>query len=148
MRLRPPTLAAAVLSALALPSRAAPTGDGCTHTIVARLAEPSGSMQALVDETVCGGDYGSDVTATVRLLGPDTPHDGVAVLGVDTGGHAEDRPRLAWSAARVLDVTVPNLSFLKVLTREAQGVHVRLRFDPDDPARRAAWLRQQGVAPD
>ena len=148
MRFLQACLAAGIFFAFGMPCRASPTEDGCTHAIVVHAAEPSGPYQAVVDETVCDGDYGSDVTATVRLVGPGTTREGVAVLGVDTGGHAEDRPHLAWSAPAVLDVTVPNLSFLKVLTRAAQGVHVRLHFDPDEPAARAAWLKQHGLAPD
>ncbi len=70
-------------------SQAAQAKDGCTHPIVARVAKPSGQLQAMVDEAVCGGDYGSNVTATVRLVGPDTTRDSVPVLGVETGGHAE-----------------------------------------------------------
>ena len=141
-------LAAGVICAFGMTCCAAQTGEGCTHAIVARLAEPSGPFQALVDEAVCGGDSGSDVTATVRLVGPGTAPDGVAVLGVDTGGYAESRPLLAWSAPAVLDVTVPNLSFLKVLTRDVRGVQVRLHFSPNEPAARAAWLKQHGLAAD
>ena len=32
--------------------------------------------------------------------------------------------------------------------REFDGVRVDLRFDPDDPADRAAWRQKYGMSPD
>ena len=39
-------------------------------------------------------------------------------------------------------------SYLNVLTRQAEGIHVDIHFDPDDAAARAAWLKQAGRSPD
>jgi hypothetical protein len=41
-----------------------------------------------------------------------------------------------------------NSGYLNVLTRQAEGIRVDLRLDPDDPAARAAWLEQTGQSPD
>ena len=122
--------------------------DRCRHAIVMRAVSPDRVWQAVVDEADCGaGPYASDITATLRV-GPVSSAAGVSVLGADTGGHVEDRPRLAWSGAGTLDVTVPNLSFLKVLELHPGDVRVHLRFDPDDPAARQAWLKEHNLAPD
>jgi len=76
------------------------------------------------------------------------PFREIQVLGVDTGGHEDERPVIAWSAPNVLRVTVPLHSLLNILTRQADGVHVDIHFDPDDPAARAAWLKQTDQSPD
>ena len=137
-----------VVLLLLLSMRPACSADApCEHTTVERSASPDQRWQAVVDEATCGaGPYASDVTATVRVgrVGSSTA---VAVLGVDTAGHAEDRPRIAWSGT-ALDVTVPNLSFLKVLELHPGDVRVHLHFDPDDPAARKAWLKEHNLAPD
>jgi len=70
------------------------------------------------------------------------------VLSIDTRGHDEARPLVAWTAPDVLRVTVPNISHLSMMTRAFQGVKIDLRFDPDDPAARAAWLRKYDLRPD
>ena len=122
------------------------TGDGkdtCEHAIVARVPSPDGAWEARVDEAVCLFGFGvGAVVAGVHLVSTHDPARSVDLLGVDTGAHEDERPRLAWTAPDVLQVTVPNRSFLKVLTRQFDGVRVELRFESDDPAERAAWLRQ------
>ena len=126
----------------------ADAADGCKHTVVGRQVSPGQAWQAVVDETICdAGPYSSDITATVRV-GRVSSSAAIAVLGVDTGGHAEDRPRLTWSGANILDVTVPNLSFLKVLQLRPGDVRVHLLFSPNDPAARKAWLSQHNLSPD
>jgi len=128
------------------------TGDGkdtCEHAIVARVPSPDGAWEARVDEAVCLFGFGvGAVVAGVHLVSTRDPARSVDLLGVDTGAHEDERPRLAWTAPDVLQVTVPNRSFLKVLTRQFDGVRVDLRFDPDDPADRAAWRRKYGMSPD
>ena len=89
-----------------------------------------------------------DIATRVRLVSARDPARTVVLLGVDTGGHEDERPRLAWTAPDVLQVTVYDHSYLKVLTRGFGGVRVDLRYDPDDPADRAAWRRERGMSPD
>ena len=80
--------------------------------------------------------------------GPSCLHPRPSPLGVQTGGHKDERLRIAWTAPDVLQVTIPNFLYLKLLMRQFDGVRVDLRFDPDDPAERAAWLREHGMSPD
>ncbi len=123
--------------------------DTCEHAIVARVPSPDGAWEARVDEATCGvGLGGMDITAEAHLVSTRGPARFADLLGVDTGAHEDERPRLEWTAPDVLQVTVPNRSFLKVLTREFGGVRVDLRFDPDDPADRTAWRLKYGMSPD
>ncbi len=102
-----------------------------------------------MDEDVCLFGFGvGAVVAGVHLVSTRAPARSTDLLGVDTGAHKDERPRLAWTAPDVLQVTVPNRSFLKVLTRQFGSVRVDLRFDPDHPADRAAWRRKYGMLPD
>jgi hypothetical protein len=122
---------------------------GCTHVVIERLPSPDGSWVAVIDEYTCDvGLFSTDITAEVHLLTTKPPLQDIDLLGVDTGGNADERPRLVWSAPNMLRVTVPVQSFLKVLTRHAEGVQVDVHFDPDDPVARAAWLKQTGLPPD
>jgi len=123
--------------------------DSCEHATVARVPSPDGAWEARVDEDVCLYGFGVGyVAAGVHLVSTRGPARSADLLGVDTGAHEDERPRLLWTAPDVLQVTVPNRSFLKVLMREFDGVRVDLRFEPDDPADRAAWRRKYGMSPD
>ena len=101
-----------------------------------------------MDETAClyGMGVGA-VTAGVNLVSTRDSARTAVLLGVDTGDHHDERPRLAWTAPGILQVTVYDHSYLKVLTREFGGVRVDLRFDPDDPDDRATWRREHGMSP-
>ncbi len=102
-----------------------------------------------MDETACLFGFGVGyVVAGVDLVSIRDPARFAELLGVDTGGHEDERPRLAWTAPDVLQVTVYDHSYLKVLTRQFDGVRVDLRFDPDNPADRTAWRREHGMSPD
>lgn len=121
----------------------------CAHATIERLPSPDGRLVAIIEEYTCDVGIGGDaITAGVHLRTATQPFREIVLLGVDTGGYAEDRPIIAWSAPNVLRVTVPMESFLKILTRHAEGVRVDLHFDPDDPTGRAAWLKEIGHSPD
>ena len=123
--------------------------DACEEAIVARVSSPDGMWEARVDEIAClyGMGVGA-VTAGGGLVSTRDPARTAVLLGVDTGGHGDERPRLAWTAPDVLQVTVYDHSYLKVLTRGFGGVRLDLRYDPDDPADRAAWRRAHGMSPE
>ncbi len=57
------------------------------------------------------------------------------LFGVETGGHEDARPSLAWTAPDVLQVTMPRPFYLKVSMRRFAGIRVKLRFASDDPNR-------------
>ena len=123
--------------------------DSCEHATVARVLSPDGAWQADVNESTCLFGLGvGAVVAEVHLLSTRDPARSADLLGVDTGGNADERPKLAWVAPDILQVTVPNRSFLKILALRLDGVQVKVRFEPDDPAERAVWLREHDLPPD
>ena len=121
----------------------------CEKAIVARLPSPEGAWEAVLDQSICTvGLGGASIVARVNLVSTRDPARTAVLLGVDTGGHHDERPRFVWTAPDVLQVTVYDRSYLKVLTRGFDGVRADLRYDPDDPADRAAWRRAHGMSPE
>lgn len=121
----------------------------CEEAVVARLPSPGGAWEAVLDQSICPvGLGGASIVARVNLVSTRDPARTAVLLGVDTGGHDDGRPRLVWTAPDVLQVTVYDRSYLNVLTREFGGVRVDLRYDPDNPANRAAWRREHGMSPE
>jgi hypothetical protein len=123
---------------------------GCRGGVLDRLPSPDGALIAVTDEFICDvGFLPSTVTpAGVDLVTTKPPFRDTRLLVVDTGGYADQRPSVAWAAPNVLRITVPLHSLLHILTRQAGGVRVDIHFDPDDPAARAAWLKQTNQSPD
>jgi len=119
-----------------------------TREVLARLPSPTGAWTAILSENTAEGLLSTAFSADVELISRERPYRSIAVLGVDTHGRDNLRPGIAWSAPDVLRVTVPNLSVLRLLNRHADGVQVDIQFDPDDPAARAAWLKQMGLPTD
>ena len=122
--------------------RALPDGT-TTLTPIGEILSPDGNWMARIEETDYepGWGGGGVVIASVKLASTSDPAEVADVLSVDTGGADSNRPHVAWAAANILQVTAANLSYVTVHRREYDGVHVDLRFDPDDAATRAAWLK-------
>ena len=120
------------------------TDYGCKDTLLTETTSPNQIWKAQVIESLCESTFVTDITAGVHVKPVNGPGLDTDILGVDTGGNSRERPRIAWTAPNVLQVTVPNISYLKVLTREFDGVRIDLRYDPDDPAARAAWRKSLG----
>ena len=116
-------------------------GSECKASLVSEAPSPDGAWKAQVVEWLCESTAVTDITAGVHLVSAIRPAETTEILSVDTGGHNDERPRIVWTAPNVLRVTVPNISYLNVLRRDFDGVHIDLRYDPDDPAARAAWRR-------
>src|SRR5882724_5680012 len=92
------------------------TRNDCEDTPVAEAISPHGAWRAEVVDSLCGAGFVWDITASVHLVSTTKPDEGADILGVDTGGHHDNRPRITWTAPEVLEVTVPNISYVKVLT--------------------------------
>jgi hypothetical protein len=116
--------------------------------LLASLTSPSGEWAAIVTEDDFDASIFSEITDSVTIVSTAYPTWSINLLWIDTRGHDEDRPRIAWSSSNVLRVTVPNISIIKVPTRHAGGIDVDLHFEPDDPAARAAWLKKIGESPE
>ena len=116
------------------------------RVLLDRQPSPDGSWVASVNEDHTSLGFGGDsIDAGVSLAPSRHPDQALDLLGVDTGGHDEDRPRIEWSGSNTLKVTVSTLIYLNVLTLHAQGVEVDLHLDPDDPPAVTAWLREKGL---
>lgn len=128
---------------------AAAHADTCRHHVVASAISPDGAWRAVVDEAICeAGPMASAIVDTVRVGATRRGSRLTDVLGVDTGGHVEARPRPHWIGDTSLRITLPNRSLLKVLTHRVGEVTIDVRFAPADPAGRAAWSRSPGLPPD
>lgn len=123
-----------------------------SHVWTTRITEelsPDGAWKAVVDETVVEPGFGgASITDEVDVVSTRDPPRRAEVLGVDTGGHDEDRPRIAWTGLNILRVTIDNLSYVTPHRLDYEDVAIDLRFDPDDPPARAAWLRRRNAFPE
>lgn len=118
-----------------------PAGIDTIATIV-EVPSPDRAWMVRVDELEDEGYLGAGVIFTnVHLAPAGGKAKGVDILAVDSDGHDANRPRIAWTAANVLQVTVRNLSYVTIYRREFAGIRIDVRFDPPDPATRAAWLK-------
>ncbi len=130
---------------LALPAR-----DNTWTTRGAELVSPDGAWKAYVDETVDEGEWPgfTDIYNMVHLVSLRGHDDAVTVLTVDYDGLEDDKPRIAWTSEDVLQITVPNQSYMTIHKHEYRGVRVDLRFNPDDPVAREArikWLHEPAL---
>ena len=105
-------------------------GHGCTGTIVTEIASPSGTWKASVVDWWCESPLTTVITTSVQLVSTRDATRSADVLGVDTGGHDIERPRIAWTAPDVLQVTVPSNFYRVVQTLEYDGILIDLRIDP------------------
>lgn len=66
------------------------------------------------------------------------------VIGVDEGGHPDERPVLVWTGPDTLQAGLPNYSFLGLYVRQFDTVRIDLQFEHNDPDSRAAALKRLG----
>jgi hypothetical protein len=118
------------------------TADVVWTVPVAEAVSPDGAWMAVADETTVDGMIATVIDTNVRLTSTKDPTQIVNILAVDTGGRAEDRPRISWVAPAVLQITVAGRSYLTVYKLEYDGVRIDLRYDPDDAESRTRWLQQ------
>jgi hypothetical protein len=105
---------------------------------------PDGAWKSYVDETVYEGALPgfTAIIETIHLASLRTATDVAKILTVDTDGHTNDRPRIAWVSGNILQITAANESPVRIDHHQYKGVRTDLRFDPDDPAARGAWLKR------
>lgn len=125
--------------------------DTIWTVILRQELSPDGAWKSSIEETVSENTFVTSIIDKVYLTSVRDPTQAVEVLTVATDGHASERPRIAWTAPDILQVTAANLSYVTrvglVFETAAdfrfRHVVIRVRFDPDDPAARAAWLRDE-----
>ena len=120
----------------------------CTTVVLDRAPSPDGMWVAVNEKFVCKV-VESDIEGEVHLVMTKLPFREIPLLLIGYGSYAnQQRPHIAWSVPGVLRVTAPLHSLLHVLKKQTDGVRLDLHFDPDDPAARAAWLKQPGQPPE
>jgi hypothetical protein len=105
---------------------------------------PDGAWKAYVDHVRHEDAHHVVLQAAdmVFLMSMHDPSDDVLVMMMTDDNQAYGVfPEIAWTASDKLQVTVANQSFVKIVQDSYKAVHIDLRFDPDDPAARAAWLK-------
>ena len=106
----------------------------CVHTVIDRLPSPDGAWIASLVEDRCDvGFFASDITVGIDLSPSHDPSRTFDVLGVDTGGHKEERPQFSWSGPKSLDV-IAQPEYLKILTQDVEDIHVNVQRLPPPPS--------------
>jgi hypothetical protein len=122
----------------------------CQRHTTATLASPDAAWLALVQEDTCVGvfPFTTGVTDTVQLVRPgEQPDSDNDVFALEEHGRPENRPLLRWLSPQKLQITVPNRSLIGLQKRAFAGVEIVVKYDPDDPAERARFLQELGLAP-
>ena len=91
----------------------------------------------------------TDTYWTVQLLRPEERRlDPSEVFAVDGVSQREDRLILDWLGRWKLQITAPNKSLISVKKREYEDVRTVIEYIGDDPAERARFQKEHGLAPD
>src|SRR5215471_5825254 len=115
----------------------------CEEKLLGEALSPDGAWKAAQYEDYCQGFLVTTVAVVVRLVSTSNPDKSASILA-DSAYSDDERPRVAWTADRTLQVDAQSSLFLNVITCEFEGVRVHVRFPPEDADRRAAWYHQLG----
>ena len=107
-------------------------GNGCTRTTVTEIASPNGAWKASVVDWLYENPWVTHITSDVQLLSVRDVTRSADILGVGTGGLDDERPRIAWTAPDVLQVTISDRTHPKVGTLEYDAIRIDLCYDPND----------------
>jgi len=88
----------------------------CSFSVPAEAISPDGLWKAEVREQSCGRPGDMHIISFVHLaaLHAAGVRDYQTLIGFDTGGDPEKRPRIDWVNAKALQVSTPNLRFFVV----------------------------------
>ena len=105
---------------------------------------PNDDYVALVTEEVCTSlgiaTTGiSDVVSIKAHVAKSSEEQDV--FFVEEHGDPENRPVVTWVDTYKLQIKVPNRSLIELKKEKFQRVEISVKFDPDDPAERARWLK-------
>jgi hypothetical protein len=123
----------------------------CERKTISMLMSPDDSWIVLVHEDTCsGGDFATTgITDTVQLLRPgeESKHQN-DIFAVEEHGNPLNRPMTRWLGPQKLQITIPNRSLIGLKKRRYEDVEIVIKYDPDDPAERARFLKELGLSPD
>ncbi|HVA13942.1 MAG TPA: hypothetical protein VNF99_11880, partial [Stellaceae bacterium] len=121
---------------------------GCQRTQVAALVSPNEAWIAVIQEEICEGPgiATTGVSDVVRLVPRgNKPEVGEDVFAIEEDGDPAYHPVLRWLTPRELRITVPNKSLIGLQKSSYEGVDIVVKFEPDEPAARARWLKSLGL---
>jgi hypothetical protein len=125
--------------------------NDCESKIISMLVSPDDSWVVSVREETCSGEgfATTGITDTVQLLRPGEKwNHNNDIFAVEEHGDPLNRPMTQWLGPRKLQITVPNRSLIGLKKRRDEDVEIVIRYDPDDPADRARFLRELGLPPE
>jgi REP element-mobilizing transposase RayT len=70
------------------------------------------------------------------------------IFALEEHGNPLNRPLTQWLGPRKLQITVPNRSLIGRKKRRHEDVEIVIKYDPDDPAEKARFLKELGFAPE
>ena len=128
--------------------------SGDERWAVGTFPSPDDAWMAVVGEHAYSGSGRADTSQfeAVQLVRyvrhQGNPLDPSYVFTMEPGGDPEDRLLLQWLGPRKLQITAPNKSFIQIKKSGYEDVEVVVKYERDDPAERARYLRARGLPPD
>jgi hypothetical protein len=120
----------------------------CDIERLSTFPSPDDMWVMAVDEYACSGkSFGtSGITDVVQLFRKgDKPTRQNDVFAVNESGHPEYRPQVRWLSPTKLEIVAPNKSLIGLRKRTYESIEVVVKFDPDDSAERARFLKEAGL---
>src|SRR5260221_10021417 len=139
-----------IVSALAHAEIATDTTK-CERKTISMLMSPDDSWIVFVHEDTCSSESfaTTGITDTVQLVRPrkESNHEN-DVFAIEEHGDPLNRPVTQWLTPRKLQITVPNRALIGLKKRRYEDVEIIIKYHPDDPAERARFLKELGLAPE
>jgi hypothetical protein len=108
-----------------------------TTNLISETDSPDHLWKAIVQEIIREGTFVTTINAAVQLIPASNPSDIIDILWADT--RVQERPRIAWTSANTLAVTVFDIHSVAVERRDYGGIHIDLKVDPAREEARAAY---------
>jgi hypothetical protein len=122
----------------------------CERKTISMTMSPDDSWTVFVHEDTCSGESlaTTGITDTVQLVRAGSAGNQGDVLAVEEHGDPLNRPLTQWLGPRKLQITIPNKSLIGLKKRRYGDVEIVLKYDPDDQAERARFLKELGLPPE
>jgi hypothetical protein len=123
----------------------------CERKTISMLMSPDDYRIVFVHEETCSGEgfATTGITDIVQLVQPgkESNHQN-DIFAVEEHVNPLNRPMTQWLGPQKLQITVPNRSLIGLKKRRYEDVEIVIKYDPDDPAERARFLKKLGLSPD
>ena len=112
-----------------------------TTNLISAADSPDHLWKARVEEIIREGTFVTTINAAVQLIPASNPADIIDILWADT--RVQDRPRIAWTSANTLAVTVFDIHSVAIERCDYGGIHIDLKVDPAEGKTCAAHEKSQ-----